>query len=322
MPTSTSGARPRRKTVYRVRNWPEYERALVARGELTLWISEAVLNSWRYQGPRPRGAQPRYSDAAIQAALCLKAVFHLTNRTTEGFVRSLFKQLRLELPVPDHTTLCKRAQRVPVALPRQASGRLEVVLDSTGLKVYGEGEWKVRQHGASKRRTWRKLHLALDPASGEIQAAMLSDNGVADSQMLGPLLDQIERPLASTTADGSYDQQAVYTDLAQRAPQAAVRIPPRRNALIWQPGNSAATPLPRDQNLRAIRAHGRRAWKTQVDYHRRSLIETTMFRLKSSFGPDLHNRLLPAQATEAGIRCRVLNIWTHLGMPDSQAVPG
>jgi hypothetical protein len=320
MPTSASRAQPRRKRVYRVRNWPEYERALVARGGLTLWISESVLQRWRYQGPRRRGAQPRYSDAAIQAALCLKAVFHLTNRTTEGFLRSLFEQLGLDLPVPDHTTLGRRAQRVPVELPRQSAGPLEVVLDSTGLKVYGEGEWKVRQHGAGKRRTWRKLHLALDPASGEIQAAMLSDNGVADAQMVGPLLDQIERPLASTTGDGSYDQETVYTDLAQRAPQAAVYIPPRRNALIWQHGNSAAAPLPRDQNLRAIRAHGRRAWKTEVGYHRRSLIETTMFRLKTCFGSNLHNRLLPAQATEAGIRCRVLNGWTHLGMPVSLAV--
>lgn len=320
MPTSARVAQPRRQTVYRVRNWPEYDRALVARGGLTLWISESVVTGWRYQGPRQRGAQTLYSDAAIQAALCLKAVFHLTNRTTEGFVQSVFKQLRLDLPVPDHTTLCKRAQRVPVELPRQAAGPLDVVLDSTGLKVYGEGEWKVRQHGASKRRTWRKLHLAIDPASGEIQAAMLSDNGVADAQMVGPLLDQIQRPLASTTADGSYDQEAVYADLAQRASQAAVRIPPRRNALIWQHGNSAAAPLPRDQNLRAIRAHGRRAWKQAVNYHQRSLVETSMFRLKTSFGPDLHNRLLPAQATEAGIRCRVLNVWTQLGRPASVAL--
>jgi DDE family transposase len=320
MPTAASRAQPRRKTVYRVRNWPEYERALVARGGLNLWLSEAVLSGWRYQGPRARGAQPRYSDGAIQAALCLKAVLHLTNRATEGFLRALFAQLGLDLPVPDHTTLGRRAQRVPVALPRQAAGPLDVVLDSSGLKVYGEGEWKVRQHGASKRRTWRKLHLALDPASGEIQAAMLSDNGVTDAQMVGPLLDQLQRPLASTTADGSYDQRRVYTDLAQRAPQAAVCIPPRRSALIWQHGNSAAAPLPRDQNLRAIRARGRRAWKAEVGYHQRSLIETTMFRLKTSFGPSLHNRLLPAQATEVGIRCRVLNIWTHLGMPVSRAV--
>jgi len=320
MPTAARKAQPRRKKVYRVRNWPEYERALVARGGMTLWLSETVVNSWRYQGPRPRGGQPRYSDAAIQAALCLKAVLHLTNRTTEGFLGSLFAQLRLDLPVPDHTTLCKRARRVPVALPRRATGALDVVLDSTGLKVYGEGEWKVRQHGASKRRTWRKLHLALDPTSGEIQAAMLSDNGVADAQMVGPLLDQLARPLSSTTADGSYDQQSVYTDLAHRAPQSPVRIPPRRNALIWQHGNSADTPLPRDQNLRAIRARGRRAWKEEVGYHRRSLIETAMFRLKTCFGPALRNRLLPAQATEAGIRCRVLNVWTQLGMPVSRPI--
>jgi DDE family transposase len=318
MPTSTRGAQPRRKTVYRVRNWADYDRALVARGALTLWISESVLHSWRYQGPRPRGAQPTYSDQAIEAMLSLKAVLHLTNRTTEGFVRSVFEQLAVDLPVPDHTTLSKRARSVPIHLPRQAQGPLDVVLDSTGLKVYGEGEWKVRQHGASKRRTWRKLHIALDPASGEIQAAMLTDNGVADAEMVGPLLDQLQRPLASTTADGAYDQQSVYTELAQRAPAAAVRIPPRRNARIGQHGNTAATPLPRDENLRAIRALGRRAWKTEVGYHQRSLVETTMFRLKTLFGDHLQARQLPTQATEVGIRARVLNRLTQLGMPLSR----
>jgi hypothetical protein len=292
----------------------------VARGSLTLWISETVWQRWRYQGPRPRGAQPTYSDLAIEATLSLKAVFHLTNRATEGFVRSVFEPLQLDLPVPDHTTLSKRAQRVPVHLPRQAHGPLDVVLDSTGLKVYGEGEWKVRQHGASKRRTWRKLHIALDPASGEIQAAMLTDNGVADAEMVGPLLDQLTRPLASTTADGAYDQQSVYTDLAQRAPTAAVRIPPRRNALIGQHGNTAAPPRPRDENLRAIRAQGRRAWKTQVGYHQRSLVETTMFRLKTLFGQHLQARQLATQATEVGIRCRVLNLMTQLGCPHSVCV--
>ena len=320
MPTSTSGIQPRQKRVYRVRNWAEYDRALVGRGSLTLWISETVLHDWRYQGPRRRGAQPTYSDQAIEATLSVKAVLHLTNRATEGFLRSVFTLLQLALPVPDHTTLSKRAQRVPVHLPRQADGPLDVVLDSSGLKVYGEGEWKVRQHGASKRRTWRKLHLALDPASGEIQAAMLTDNGVADAEMVGPLLDQIQRPLASATADGAYDQQSVYTHLAQRAPQAAVRIPPRRSAHIWQHGNTAAPALPRDENLRTIRALGRRGWKKKVGYHRRSLIETTMFRLKTVFGPSLQARQWPTQATEVGIRCRVLNRMTHLGMPVSVPV--
>jgi hypothetical protein len=320
MPTSTRVAKPRQKTVYRVRNWAEYDRALVARGSLTLWISESVLDNWRYQGPRRRGAQPTYSDQAIEATLSLKAVFHLTNRATEGFVRSVFEQLGLDLPVPDHTTLSVRAQSVLVHLPRQATGPLDVVLDSTGLKVYGEGEWKVRQHGASKRRTWRKLHLALDPASGEIQAAMLTDNSVADAEMVGPLLDQLERALASTTADGAYDQQSVYADLAQRAPTAAVRIPPRRNARIGQHGNSAAPPLARDENLRAIRAQGRRAWKTEVGYHQRSLAETAMFRLKTLFGDHLQARRLDTQATAVGIRCRVLNRMTHLGMPCSAPV--
>src|SRR5258706_13015646 len=173
MPT-TKIAHPRRKTRYHIRNWAAYDRALVRRGALTVWLTDEAQAMWRYSGPARRGAQPDYSDRAIETMITLREVFGLTNRATEGFVGSLFELLKIDLPVPDHTTLSRRGQGVNLHLPKRAAGNLQLVLDSSGLKIYGEGEWKVRQHGWSKHRTWRKIHLAVEIGTGEFQAAMLS----------------------------------------------------------------------------------------------------------------------------------------------------
>ena len=167
------------------------------------------------RGRAQRGAQFEYSDLAIECLLTLRAVYHLTLRATEGFARSLFELMSLDLPVPDYTTLCRRAATVRITLPKRAEGPLHLVLDSTGLKVYGEGEWKVRQHGYSKRRTWLKLHLAVDPQTHEIQAAMVTDPGVTDAETVPALLEQVENPIESAAADGAYDRQEVYDALEQ-----------------------------------------------------------------------------------------------------------
>lgn len=317
MPSTTTATRPRRKTIYHIRNWSAYDRALVRRGSLTIWISEEALAAWRYQGPRQRGAQFDYSDQAIEAVLTLKEVFHLTNREAEGLVQSVFALMHVTLAVPDHSTLSRRGCTVQIHLPRRVRGPLQIVMDSSGLKVYGEGEWKVRQHGWSKRRTWRKLHLSVDAPSGEVQAAMLSTAGVSDAEMVEPMLAQIDEPLERITADGAYDKRPVYASLRARAPATEIVIPPRRNARIWQHGNLHAPPHPRDEALRFIRAHGRQQWKEESGYHQRSLAETAVFRFKTIFGDHLRTRLLATQATQFGARCRALNIMTHLGMPDS-----
>jgi len=317
MPSTTTATRPRRKPIYHIRNWSAYDRALVQRGSLTIWISEEALAAWRYQGPRQRGAQFDYSDQAIEAVLTLKEVFHLTNREAEGLVQSVFALMHVTLAVPDHSTLSRRGRTVQIHLPRRVRGPLQIVMDSSGLKVYGEGEWKVRQHGWSKRRTWRKLHLSVDASSGEVQAAMLSTAGVSDAEMVEPMLAQIDEPLERITADGAYDKRPVYASLRARALATAIVIPPRRNARIWQHGNIHAPPHPRDEALRFIRAHGRQQWKEESGYHQRSLAETAVFRFKTIFGDHLRTRLLATQATQFGARCRALNIMTHLGMPDS-----
>jgi len=310
----------RPKSLYRVKNWSEYDQALVKRGSITFWLSNDFEKTWSYVGEKQRGSQFDYSEQAIIAMQTVKNVFHLPNRATEGFMRSIFAMLEILLSVPDHTTLSRRGKGLEVALPKKASGHLDIVMDSSGLKLYGEGEWKVRTHGKSKRRTWRKLHVGVDPKSGEIQAAALTTNNVSDAQMVEFLFEQVEQPIARFAGDGSYDKRKVYDSLNKHAPNAEVLIPPRKNARIWQHGNTKAERLRRDENLRAIRKMGRKTWKQTSGYHVRSLAETTMFRLKTMFGDRLSARLLEAQVTQALIRCAALNRMTHLGMPESYKV--
>jgi Transposase DDE domain len=224
--------------------------------------------------------------------------------------------MHLDLPVPDYSTLCRRAATVRVALPKRSEGPLHLVLDSTGLKVYGEGEWKVRQHGYARRRTWLKLHLAVDPLTHEIQAAMVTEPGVTDAETVPALLEQVTNPVESAAGDGMYDRQVVYDVLDRRSARAVV--PPRRDAKIRRHGNTAGPRLDRDENLRRIRRIGRKAWKEESGYHARSLGETAMFRMKAIFGAGVSSRRDGQRATEVGIRCRAMNIMTHQGMPQSE----
>jgi hypothetical protein len=320
MPNTTRVSRSRHKTVYHIFNWKAYDQALVQRGSLTFWISDQVRRAWTYDGPPRRGAQFQYSDQAIEAMMVVREVFHLTNRATEGLTRSLFQLLRVDLLVPDHSTLSRRGRTVSICLPKRARGPLHLVLDSSGLKVYGEGEWKVRQHGWSKHRTWRKFHLAVDAETGEVQASVLSDAGGTDAEMVASLLAQIEAPLASAAGDGGYDKRSVYAVLQARMPAGRILIPPQHNARIWQHGNAHAPSHPRDETLRFIRRHGRKAWERESGYHQRSLAETAVFRYKILFGDDLSARLWPTQVTQLAARSRALNLMTHFGMPDSHRV--
>jgi len=305
------------KGTYRVRNWADYNESLVKRGAITLWISEAVIAGWRpvMNGPRQRGGQVQYSDRAIECLLMVRAVFSLTYRATEGFGRSLLALLAAEVTMPDYTTLCKRSRDLAVDIPSSTQGPLHVVVDSTGLKVYGEGEWKVRQHGYSKRRTWRKLHLSVDEATQAIQAVLLTGAEVDDAEAGCQLLEDTPAPIEQVSADGSYDKRKFY-DACTKQHVAHIAIPPRRDARIWQQANSSKPPLPRDHNLRRIRQVGRAQWKRESGYHRRSLAETAVFRFKTIFGGTLRSRSLPNQVTEARIKCAALNRMTALGMPE------
>lgn len=249
----------------------------------------------------------------------LAEVYGLPLRATEGLLRSLIKLLGGELSVPCYTTLCRRRRSLAVALPRrQKREPLHLVVDATGVKVYGEGEWKVRQHGLSRRRTWRKLHLGVDEATHELVAVVVTTNSFKDSQLLPDLLAQVEDKMSQVTADGAYDSRNCYDAIRQREARAC--IPPQKRAKIWQHGNTKAERHIRDENLREIRSKGRRAWKRESHYHRRSLAETAVFRVKTIFGERVSARSFAGQAAQLLVRCATLNRMTHLGMPDSYAV--
>jgi hypothetical protein len=310
----------RQKATYRVRNWATYNESLVQRGSITFWISEEVIAGWQpeAEGPRQRGGLVQYSDRAIECLLMIRAVFKLPLRATEGFGRSVLPLLGVE-QVPDYTTLCKRGKDLAVELPHTAQGPLHVLVDSTGLKVYGEGEWKVRQHGYSKRRTWRKLHLGVDNATQHIQAVVLTTAGVEDAAAGRELLEDTKAPIEQVSGDGAYDKRKFYDACADQD-IAHIAVPPRRNARIWQHGNSSKPPLPRDENLRRIRKGGRKKWKRESGYHRRSLAETAVFRFKTIFGDTRRSRTWSRQITEVRVKCAALNRMTQLGMPDSYQV--
>lgn len=249
----------------------------------------------------------------------LEEVYGLPLRATEGLTRSIIKLLGVELRVPCYTTLCRRRRSLEVALPRRKkTAPVHLVVDSTGVKIYGEGEWKVRQHGWTRRRTWRKLHVGVDEATGEIRAAMVSTNNYGDGQVLPDLLAQVEGELSQVTGDGGYDDRQCYDAISERGARAV--IPPQKGARIWQHGNRKAERHARDENVRSIRRHGRAKWKRESQYHRRSLAETTMFRLKMSFGERVAARGFDGQAAQMLVRCVALNRMTHLGMPQSYAV--
>jgi IS5 family transposase len=317
-PRKSSARQASKKATYRIRNWREYNQALVPRGSLTVWVDQRALDAWHYHGPAQRGAQFVYSDAAIQCPLTLRAVYHLPLRATQGMAASVFDLMGLDLEVPHYSTLSRRAAELAVDLARKGEGPLHLVLDSTGLKVYGEGEWKVRKHGYARRRTGRKRHLALDAETHEIQAVAVTEAGVDDAELVGDLVRPIDRAIAAAAGDGAYDKRKAYRVLEPRAGR--ILIPPRSNARIWKHGNASGPPLARDENLRAIRRSGRRAWSRESGYHMRSLAETGACRLKVIFGDHLAGRGPACQVTEGAIRARALTIMTRLGMPQSERV--
>ena len=303
------------KSSYKITNWRKYNESLVQRGSITFWFSDDVVNQWEHANEEPKVGHPFvYSDTAIESLLVLRELFRLPYRQTEGLARSLVQLMQAEISIPDYTSLAKRAAKLAVSINVAGrTGPINVVVDSTGLKVFGEGEWKTRKHGVSKRRTWRKLHLAVNPDTQEIEAEVLTENSGHDADQVDELLDQVDAPVDAFYGDGAYDQWKVYGTLDAHKIQPI--IPPRRNAKIKQHGNSGEPPLPRDEAIREIRRIGRKRWKETIGYHRRSLSETAMHRIKCCFGNKLKNRVLPNQRAEARLRSKILNHFTRLGLP-------
>ena len=305
----------KRKRRYRIRNWREYNRALVGRGSLTLWVDERDLNKWRDQSrPSRRGRRRTYSDIAISCALTLREVYGLPLRSTQGLTRSVLRLLGTDLPSPHYSTLSRRAVSLEVRLPRLTKGPLHLAVDSTGVKLYGEGEWKVRLHGTEKRRTWRKLHLAVDHRTHEALACSMTEQYVLDRRALPGLLRGVEGEVAEVSGDGAYDFQDCYK--AIHAMGARSVIPPKRRARV----RGGPEFSDRDAAVRRGREVGRDEWKKESGYHRRSLVETAMMRLKTIFSDKLKSREWRRQEAELRVRCAAMNRMTSLGMPRSYAV--
>lgn len=312
------------KKQYKVRNWREYNQALVNRGKIAFWITDEALRGWQEKRKTGKRGKPRqYSNLAIETALTLREVFHLPLRQVEGFLSSILLKMGSARKAPDHSTLSLRAETLPVVVRIRAirNESLHIVVDSTGAKVYGEGEWKVRKHGWSKHRTWKKLHLGVDEKTGDILLGEVTGNEAADCEMLEPLLSQIpaDTEVEQVSADGAFDRRLCYESLRKRKVK-RIAIPPQKNARIWRHGNTEDERLPRDENLRRIRDIGRNRWKEEIGYHRRSIAETTMFRLKTIFTDKVRARREAVQRVELLLRAKALNLMTALGMPDSYIV--
>lgn len=321
MPHKHNAARRHRigKMKFKVTNWAEYEAGLRRRGSLTLWMTPEALDGWQSPRRKTRGGQPRYSDLAVETTLTLGLVFGLRLRQTEGLLGSVLALMGLELPVPDHTTLSRRARTWESAARCNdkepvPNGPVDVLVDSTGLQIYGAGQWLKERHGTKSRRGWRKLHLALDADSGEIIAHSLTDQAAGDISQVEPLLNQISHEIDQFTADGAYDGDPTYDAVMRHSAEARIVVPPRSNAAGRAETEARGQ---RDDHIASIDKDGRLSWQTSTGYGKRALVETAIGRYKRIIGPRLRARSFPAQRTEVAIGCSVLNRMLACGYPKS-----
>ena len=304
-----SKVHPTYTTKYRVANWPAYNRALVRRGDVTVWVSSEAIAAWTASRSGRRGGQRRYSDLAIETALTLRLLSHLPLRQAEGFLHALFGIMRLDLSVPDYTTLSRRSQHLRRRLrsPVLPGEGLHLVLDSTGLSLVGAGEWATATHGGRGRRGWRKLHRGVEQ-SGAILVPTLTEATGDDATTALDLLTAVEGPLVRITADAASDTVAVYETATARG--ATVVIPPARTATVS--GHGPRSPA-RDRTITVVKQLGRRRWKKTSGYHRQSRVENTFFRYTSIIGDGLRARSPAGQESEVVLGCEILNRMTELG---------
>ncbi len=316
----SSRVNPKYKTRYRVRNWPDYERGLRSRGDVTIWFSDEAVAAWSPPPTGLRGGQRQYSSLAILTSLTLRMVFHLPLRQTEGFVGSLLRLMGLDLKAPAHSTLSRRGKEVEVPqLCRDHHGPIHLVVDSTGLRISGDSEWRRRKHRKGKaRRGWRKLHIGVDD-DGFVVASQLTESRRDDASVVPDLLEQIDVKVRRFTGDGAYDRRLVYDTVAGGGTaDVVVVVPPRRSAVPDK--NVGGAWSQRSTHLERIEEIGRRAWLKESGYRQQARAENAFFRWKSMLGDRLRSKHFEAQRREAMIGCGVLNRMLELGKPRSQAV--
>ena len=306
------------KAQYKITNWAKYNRSLINRGNIFLYFTPQALSQW-HNGGETGGRPRKYSKVAFEFFLCLRVLLHLPLRQTQGLIEGLIAQLRLAISCPHYSVVCRRASELEVKIRRllKEEGAIHVLADSSGLKIYGEGEWKMKTHGKSKRRTWRKIHIAVDAKEKTISACEITEATVGDCTAVENLIKQTPS-MKSFTADGAYDASNVRTLVKING--AVPIIPPDENAVISKANHSE-----RNDAVKFILEHGdneeaRKLWKQTVGYYQRNGVENTFFRYKTIFGERMKARSLPNQKIEGMLRCLVLNKMTALGMPRSEKI--
>lgn len=310
------------KKAYRVRNWKDYNKSLVSRGSITLWFSENVQTHWNKLTKKDHGNR-RYSDTVILTALTLRQLYRLSLRSTQGLMESLISLMKLRNEMPCYTTMSRRGRQLKVSLNVQNSKEARhVLVDSTGIQIVGEGEWKKLRHGESRHQVWRKLHIAMDARDHTILAATVTKSVSLDGNYLPTLINEIAGPIEQITGDGAYDKRNCYETAHLRGAKPV--FPPQHNACVQRNKYKKSIALKaRDRTIEEIgrgkdRLENLKNWKEKNNYHRRSLIETAMSRMKTLFGDQLRSRTFENQKTDLMIRCYVINKLNKLGLPMSE----
>lgn len=312
----------KKKGQYRVKNWNEYDRGLKQRGSITFWIDCEATAGWYYPGERRPGGKTIYSDETIEMILMVKEMFRLTNRAVAGFIESVLEVMKVEVSVPDHTVLSRRAKELKPKLRTKAFPKGEgitVLVDSTGVKFFGEGEWKINKHGQERQTGWIKLHVMVEAESGHIlsmESMELTDDGVDDGDkehVIDPLLEAIPEPIDRLIGDGAYDKTPVYEAVQAHTPDVTFVVPPRSKAIHWDPPEGVPNDHythQRNLTLVTMAATDKKTWASLVGYHERSLIENTIGRLKHMFSERVTNRRTDTQTTHMRTRCLCLNTFS------------
>jgi len=314
MSAKRSRVHPPYKTKYRVTNWATYNQALVDRGGLGLWISPEAISSWNAKpSDRRRGGQSKYSNLAIETALTLGLVYHLPLRQTEGFITSIFKLMSINLDIPDHTTLSRRSKTLKIKLKAKLQlGPIDLIIDSTGLSVVGEGQWAAAKHGKRGFQGWKKLYLGVDD-SGIIVAETLTGPNVDDAKTGVSMINNARYQVKAVIGDAAYDSREIYEAAEDHG--ARVVVPPIKNARV-----NKHSPQARNRSVKRIAKVGRQRWKTEVGYHRQGKVENTFFRYKTMIGDRLRSRDPDTQSTEVILGCNILNRMYERGRPRSVAI--
>lgn len=313
MSTKKSRVHPKYKTKFRVSNWAHYDQSLVQRGNITIWMTAEAIKNWNARPSRRRGGQQKYSDLAIETALTLRLLLHLPLRQTEGFLASIFELMNVNLEVPDHTTLSRRSGPLRLKLRHsQGKGPIDLVIDSSGLAIFGQGQWAAAKHGGKGIQGWKKLHLGVDQ-SGIIVTQTLTNANVDDAKTGTSLMQRLPREVNTVIADSAYDTRDFYDAAANKG--ASVVVPPIKSAQV----GGVRSPV-RDKAVRRIRKVGRRQWKKEAGYHRQARCENAFFRYKTILGDRMRSRGANAQVVEATLACNILNRMTLLGRPESYSI--